>query len=138
MTPNTTLRRPASMAIALTAQIAAGLALGAALAFLGATLGGRFFAGDGQGFRDIIAMLGGLLLGYPLGATGGVWLAGRLLGRPAPLWAPAAGAALGVGLMLLVAPLLNDAAPLAWGLIFALSLAGALAGHHLAAGRARR
>lgn len=133
-----TPRRPAPMAITLTAQIAAGLALGAALAFLGSAIGGRFFAGDGQGFRDIVAMLGGILLGYPLGAAGGVWLAGRLLGRPAPLWAPAAGAALGVGLLLLVAPLLSGAATLAWGLIFALSLAGALAGSHLAAARARR
>lgn len=138
MVPQTSSRQPARTAVVLALQLIAGAGLGAACAYLGATIGWRLFAGDPAGFGDIVARIGGIVLGYPIGVAGGVWLVGRLLGRRAPLWAAGLGAAAGAGTILLIAPLLNGMLVFGWALLFALSLAGGVAGHQLAHRRARR
>jgi CubicO group peptidase (beta-lactamase class C family) len=87
--------------ILLVAQLLAGFALGAGLAYLGFILGGLAVAADPAGFRDIVAMIGGVLIGYPLGVAGGTWLVGRLFGARGRLWATLLGAYLGVGAVLI-------------------------------------
>ena len=79
----------------------------------------------------VVAQLVGLVVGYPIGATAGVWLAGRLLGRSGSAWATLLGAGLGVALALLLTPLVaGGAALLGWALLFTVGMLGALAGYH--------
>jgi hypothetical protein len=127
--------RRAPLPIVLVAQLVAGFALGAGMAYLGSVLGGLVVAADPAGFRDIVAMIGGVLIGYPLGVAGGVWLAGRLLGARGRVWATLLGAYGGVAVVLLAARLFvtGDFA-VGWLLMIALGLAGACAGYH-ASGR---
>jgi hypothetical protein len=126
--------RRAPLAILLVAQLVAGFALGAGLAYLGSILGGLAVAVDPAGFRDIVAMIGGVLIGYPLGVAGGAWLVGRLFGAHGRLWATLLGAYLGVGAMLLAARLfVTGDFLIGWLLMIALSLAGACAGYHMSA-----
>jgi hypothetical protein len=114
------------------AQIVTGLAMGAGTGYLGTIVGGRFFAGDPSGFGDIVAQIGGLLLGYPFGASAGVWLGGRLFNGHGAFWATLLGSSLGIGILLLSARLFIDGAVgVGWLLVFACSLAGAVAGYHL-------
>lgn len=138
MASPTASRRPAHPAVIITLQSLAGAGLGAACAYLGATIGWRYFAGDPAGFGDIVARIAGIILGYPIGVAAGIWLVGRLMGRPAPLWAAGLGAAAGAGLIVLISPLLNGMLVFGWGLLFVASLAGGIAGHHLAGRRAKR
>jgi hypothetical protein len=124
--------RRAPLSILLAAQLVAGFALGAGAAYLGSVLGGLVVAADPAGFRDVVAMIGGVLLGYPLGVGLGVWLVGRLLGARGRLWATMLGAYLGVGAVLLAARLFVTGDFLVgWLLMVALSLAGACAGYHM-------
>jgi hypothetical protein len=122
----------APLPLAIIAQVAAGLALGAGVGYLGTLVGGLIVPVDsGGGFRDVVAQLVGLVVGYPLGLSAGVWLAGRLLGRAGSPWATLLGAALGVGLALILTPLLaGGQALLGWALLFTLGMLGALAGYH--------
>jgi hypothetical protein len=122
----------APLPLVILAQIVAGCVLGAGAGYLGTLVGGLVVPVDsGGGFRDVVAQLVGLVVGYPLGATGGVWLGGRLLGRPGSALAAALGAALGVAVALLLTPLFaGDAALLGWALLFTLGMLGALAGYH--------
>ncbi len=71
-------------------------------------------------------------------AAGGVWLTGRLFGRPGRLWATVLGAFLGVGAVLLVARLLiaRDFA-IGWVLMIVLGWAGACSAYYLS-GRSKR
>jgi hypothetical protein len=122
----------APLALVILAQIVAGCALGAGAGYLGTLAGGALVPSDsGGGFRDVVAQLVGLIVGYPLGASGGAWLAGRLLGRPGSALAAVLGAALGVAAALLLTPLFaGDAALLGWALLFTLGMLGALAGYY--------
>jgi len=125
--------------VLLVAQLVAGFALGVATAYLGSVVGGLLVEADPSGgFRDIVAMIGGVLVGYPIGAAGGVWLTGRLFGSHGRLWATVLGALLGVGAVLLVARLLisGDFA-IGWILMIVLGLAGASSGYYLS-GRSER
>lgn len=124
-------------ALLLVAQLLAGFALGAGAAYLGSVFGGLLVATDPSGFRDIVAMIGGVLIGYPLGVAGGVWLVGRLLGARGRLWAAMLGAYLGVGAVLLITRLLvTGDFFIGWLLMIVLGLAGACVGYHMS-GRGR-
>jgi len=133
--PIAPLRRPhpgRARVFMVLAQIAAGLAMGAGTGYLGTLIGGRFFAGDSSGFRDVVAQIGGLLIGYPLGASAGAWLGGRLFGGHGAFWATLLGSSLGVGMMLLSVRLFSaGAVGVGWLLVFACGIAGAVAGYHL-------
>jgi hypothetical protein len=122
----------APLALVIFAQLLAASALGAGAAYLGTLIGGLIVPVDSSGgFRDVVAQLGGLIAGYPIGVTAGVLLAGLLLGRAGSGWAALAGACLGVGAALLLTPLFAGGATMAgWALLFALGLLGALAGYH--------
>lgn len=123
----------APLPLVLVAQLVAGFALGAGLAYLGSVLGGLLVGADPSGgFRDVVAMIGGVLVAYPLGVAGGVWLVGRLFGRRGCLWATTFGAYLGIGVVLLLARLLTTGYPaIGWLLMIVLGLAGACSGYHL-------
>lgn len=58
-------------------------------------IGLRFFAGDPAGFGDIVARIGGIVVGYPIGCTLGVWLTGRWIGWRGAFWASLLGAIAG-------------------------------------------
>lgn len=122
----------APLAAILAVQVVVGGALGAVTGYLGSILGGRFGVADPAGFGDIVAMLAGLLLGFPLGASGGVWLSGRLLGGSGALWATLLGAYLGVGIGLIGVRLLPPGTGSAgWLFLIVLCLLGACAGYQL-------
>lgn len=118
--------------LVIIAQIVAGCALGAGAGYLGTLVGGLVVPVDsGGGFRDVVAQLVGLVVGYPLGVTAGVWAAGRLLGRAGSPWTTLLGAAIGVALALILTPLLaGGQALIGWALLFTLGLLGALAAYH--------
>lgn len=119
------------LAVRASVQVIAGLFLGAAVGYLGSVLGGRVVVPEPGGFGDIVAMLGGLLLGFPLGASVGVWFSGRLLGGQGALWRTLLGAYLGVGIGLLGAQLfMYGGTAIGWLLLVALSLLGACAGYY--------
>jgi hypothetical protein len=122
----------ASLPLAIIAQIVAGCALGAGAGYLGTLVGGALVPSDsGGGFRDVIAQLVGLVVGYPIGVSAGVWLAGLLLGRAGSAPATVIGAALGVAVALLLTPLfMGGPVLLGWVLLFTLGMLGALAGYH--------
>ncbi|WP_129677597.1 hypothetical protein [Candidatus Chloroploca sp. Khr17] len=123
-------------AAVLVAQFVGAVALGAGSGYLGMLVGLRFFAGDPSGFGDIVARLGGILVGYPLGCALGAWLVGLWLGRRGPFWASLFGAYIGVGLVLLSFRLFpSGALVLAWLLVFACGALGAVTGSRLAARR---
>jgi hypothetical protein len=144
MTEHTTSRpepgAPAPLALVIAAQVVAACALGAIAAYAGTLIGGLIVPADPSGgFRDVVAQLAGLIVLYPIGLCAGLWAAGALLGRPGSRWASLAGAYLGVGIGLLLAPLfVSGQAPLGWALLLALSLLGALAGYHRVYRRAGR
>jgi hypothetical protein len=120
------------LAVILGVQVMAGVVLGAVTGYLGTSLGGRLVVADPAGFGDIVAMLGGLLLGFPLGVSGGVWASGRLLGGQGAVWATLLGAYLGVGIGIVgVRLLIYSSATAGWLLVIVLSLLGACAGYHL-------
>lgn len=133
--PRSSGRRAAAV---LVAQFVGAVALGAGAGYLGMLIGLRFFAGDPSGFGDIVARLGGILVGYPLGCALGAWLVGRWLGGHGLFWAGLFGAYSGVGLVLLSFRLFpSGALVLAWLLVFAGGALGAVAGPRLAARRSR-
>ncbi len=128
----------APLPLVIIAQLVAGCALGVGVGYLGTLVGGIIVPTDsGGGFRDVVAQLIGLVVGYPLGVSSGVTLAGLLLGRSGSVWGTILGAALGVGLALLLTPLLAGEALVGWALLFTLGMLGALLGYHYR-GLARR
>ena len=127
----------APLGVLLVAQLMAGFALGAGTAYLGSVLAGLVVPADPSGgFRDSVVMIVGVLISYPIGVAGGVWLVGRLLGRRGRLWATVLGAYGGVGVVLLIARLLvtGDFA-IGWFLIIVLGLVGSCAGYYLSGRR---
>jgi hypothetical protein len=134
MQPDTSMRPagtglPTALVIAL--QVLAGLGLGIGAAVLGAGIGSRFFAQEGDLVGLTIAGVNGTLALYPLGVAIGLALSGRLLGRGAPFWKPLVGAYVGTLIWL---PLLwlgaRADARLLWALIGLLGLIGALVAYH--------
>lgn len=120
----------------LAAQFPAGALLGAALGYLGMLIGRTFFAGDPAGFGDIVASLGGIVLGFPLGAALGVSLVGWLIRRRQAIWATLIGSFLGSWSMVaLVQIFRNSEVLVAWGMFFLLGVLGAMLADWLAIGR---
>jgi hypothetical protein len=122
-------RLPLAAVIAL--QAPGGLALGIGAAVIGAGIGSRFFAQEGDLVGLTIAGVNGALALYPLGAAIGLALSGRLLGRGAPFWKPLVGAYAGtlIWLPLLLLGARADAR-LLWALIGLLGLICALVAYH--------
>jgi hypothetical protein len=121
------------------ARFGGAVALGAVGAYLGMLLGRRFFAGDPAGFGDIVASLGGIVVGYTLGSALGCWLVERLLGGRGALWAALIGSVAGVGLTLAGFRLFpSGQLILAWLLIFVCGAVGAVGGAELSGSHARR
>jgi hypothetical protein len=115
------------------AQLLAGALLSVAVGYVGMVVGRTFFAGDPAGFGDIVASLGGIILGAPLGAALGVSLAGRLIRGRMALWAALIGAYLGSWSMFaLVQIFRNSEFLIAWGMFFVLGVVGALIADRLA------
>jgi hypothetical protein len=115
------------------AQLLAGALLSVAVGYVGMLIGRTFFAGDPAGFGDIVASLGGIILGAPLGAALGVSLAGRLIRGRQALWATLIGAYLGSWSMFaLVQIFRNSEFLIAWGMFFVLGVVGALIADRLA------
>jgi hypothetical protein len=122
-------RLPLAAVIAL--QAPGGLALGIGAAVIGAGIGSRFFAQEGDLVGLTIAGVNGALALYPLGAAIGLALSGRLLGCGAPFWKPLVGAYVGtlIWLPLLLLGARADAR-LLWALIGLLGLICALVAYH--------
>lgn len=122
-------RLPLAAVIAL--QAIGGLALGIGAAVIGAGIGSRLFAEEGDLVGLTIAGVNGALACYPLGMALGLALIGRLVGRSAPFWKPLVGAYAGtlIWLPLLVVGVRADAR-LLWALIGFLGLLCALAAYH--------
>jgi hypothetical protein len=134
MQPDTSLTPAGNglpLAAVITLQAVAGLALGVGAAVLGAGIGSRFFAQEGDLVSLTIAGVNGALALYPLGLALGLALIGRLLGRRAPFWKPLVGAYAGtlIWLPLLFLGVRADAR-LLWVLIGMLGLIGALVVYH--------
>ncbi|MFV9507655.1 MAG: hypothetical protein AB4911_24145 [Oscillochloridaceae bacterium umkhey_bin13] len=109
-------------------QLVGAVAAGAGGGYLGMEIGFRFFAGDPAGFGDIVARLGGILLGYPIGCGLGSWLVGRWRGLGSPFWASLVGAIAGVSLIFLFFILFpSGELVFGWLLIFACGAIGAVA-----------
>jgi hypothetical protein len=129
----------APLAARVSVQVIAGLVFGAGTGYLGTIVGGWLVEPEPGGLGDIVAMLGGMLLGFPLGAGVGVWFSGRLLGGQGALWRTLLGAYLGVGIGLIGARLLvYGNTSLGWLLLIALCLLGAGAGYYAQRRRSSR
>lgn len=92
-------------------------------------IGLRFFAGDPSGFGDMVARLGGILVGYLIGCALGAWVIGRWLDCSGPFWAGLLGTVAAISLALPGLRLFSpDAMMLAWLLIWACGALGAVGG----------
>ena len=119
--------------VALPAELAGGIAVGLAAAWLGGRLGALVGRGGQAEFADLAGIVLGIFLGYILGVPVGISAVGRLLGRRGSFWLALAGSILGGVLVALLAePLrLNQSTRvLSFSLFFA-ALALAVAGFNL-------
>lgn len=124
-------RAPALVWAAVAVQALGGALLGAAAAYIGGMIGLRFFAGDPQGFGDIVAQITGMLLGYPPGVALGVWLVGRAFHRDGSWVGAISGSVIGALLPLLFALAgLRNQPLLLWAVFFTCALAGSVIGFY--------
>lgn len=91
------------------AGCAAGLLCGAVFGWVAA----RLFMGTSGGWGDLVGAVMGALLGYAVGASVGVWAAGRRIHGRGNYWLSLAGSIFGlVAVMLLAEPLRLNVIPL--------------------------
>jgi hypothetical protein len=84
-------------------ELAAGAVLGACFLAAGSWVGATLGKGASSGWGDIIGALFGSVLACPVGFICGMWLAALQLHAPHSTWKAAAGAALGIVAVLLLA-----------------------------------
>lgn len=129
----TTVQQHARPWLARAAQFPAGALLGAVCAYIGMVIGRTLFAGDPAGFGDIVASIGGIMLGFPLGAALGVTLLSRVMQRRTAFWATVIGGFSGSWSVFVLAQLLRTTELLAaWGLFFIFGVIGAMLADWLA------
>lgn len=84
-------------------EVLAGCGLGLACAALAGFVAARVFAGSSDGWGDLVGAILGGLAGQALGASLGVFAAGRRLHGSGAYWPCLAGSVAGVALVLLLA-----------------------------------
>ncbi|MEO7910247.1 MAG: hypothetical protein ABIV47_11410 [Roseiflexaceae bacterium] len=119
--------------VAYLAQALGGALCGIVLGGAAGLIGARLFAGASDGWSDLIAALGGTIIGYTVGVSLGVYVIGRrLLGRGS-YWRTLLGALIGAVLVLLAAePLhLNQSTALLQSFLIGLPPIGATLGFNM-------